>query len=59
MAAEENQTKQHHQVEKPRSPRKTSTVNTWNDNIAHLYSQEDYCGSNITCLIEIQARLKC
>ena len=28
MAAEENQTKQHHQVEKPSSPRNTSGVNT-------------------------------
>ena len=58
MAAEENQTKQHHQVENPRRPRKTSTVNTWNDNILHN-SREQCCSSDTTCLIEIQARLKC
>ena len=29
MAEEENQTKQHHQVEKPNSPLNTSGVNTY------------------------------
>ena len=57
MAAEVNQTKQHHQVENPRSPRKTSTVKTWHDNILHIIAH--YCRSDITCLMEIQARLKC